>query len=116
MIGKSTLLLEARDRIGGRTYNGVVDDFVYEMGGTWVHWSMPHVYREMSLYNMQGDFIVTQMPGGKHDYFTLKSGAGTVNLPHAGEVRALDRSHAEFLIPTFLGRTIFKGLGLVLQR
>lgn len=56
------------------------------MGGTWVHWTMPHVYREMSLYGMQSDWIVSQAPGGKHDYFTLKSGAGSVNMSHADEV------------------------------
>ncbi|KAL4799627.1 hypothetical protein BDV19DRAFT_400808 [Aspergillus venezuelensis] len=83
--GYSTLLLEARDRIGGRTWNGVIDGFNYEMGGTWVHWTMPHVYREMSLYSMQSEFIITQVPGGKHDYFTLKSGAGTRNMSHVEE-------------------------------
>ncbi|KAL4969796.1 flavin monoamine oxidase family protein [Aspergillus stella-maris] len=83
--GLLNLLLEARDRIGGRTWNGVIDGFNYEMGGTWVHWTMPHVYREMSLYGMQSEFIVTQVPGGKHDDFTLKSGFGMRNMSHAEE-------------------------------
>jgi len=81
------LLIEARDRIGGRTYNGIVDGFNYEMGGTWVHWLMPHFYREMSFYNMQADFIVSQTPGGKHDYFTPNSESGTITMSHAEEVR-----------------------------
>lgn len=48
------LLLEARDRIGGRTYTAEVDGHLYEMGGTWVHWNQPHTYREMSRYGLTG--------------------------------------------------------------
>ena len=47
---------------------------------------MPHLYREMSLYNMHGDFLLTQTPGGKHDYFTLKSGGRAINMSHTEEV------------------------------
>ena len=50
--GHKVLLLEARDRIGGRTYTASIDAHLYEMGGTWVHWSQPHVYREMSRYGL----------------------------------------------------------------
>lgn len=46
------LLLEARDRIGGRTYTAELDGHLYEMGGTWVHWTQPHTYREMSRYGL----------------------------------------------------------------
>lgn len=81
------MLLEGRDRIGGRTWNGIVDGFNYEMGGTWIHWHMPHIYREMSFYNMQSELIVTQTPGGKHDYFTLKNGDKAINMSHEEEVK-----------------------------
>lgn len=50
--GFKVLLLEARDRIGGRTYTVDIGGHLYEMGGTWVHWNQPHVYREMSRYRM----------------------------------------------------------------
>ncbi|KAG9251651.1 uncharacterized protein F5Z01DRAFT_275474 [Emericellopsis atlantica] len=50
--GFSVLLLEARDRIGGRTFTTEVDGHLYEMGGTWVHWNQPHTYREMSRYGL----------------------------------------------------------------
>lgn len=33
-----TLLIEARDRIGGRTWTANLDDQEVEMGGMWVHW------------------------------------------------------------------------------
>ncbi|KAB8265990.1 hypothetical protein BDV32DRAFT_143728 [Aspergillus pseudonomiae] len=52
IAGYNVLLLEARDRIGGRTYTAEVDGHLYEMGGTWVHWNQPHVYREMSRYDL----------------------------------------------------------------
>jgi NADPH-dependent 2,4-dienoyl-CoA reductase/sulfur reductase-like enzyme len=36
--GFKVALLEARDRIGGRTWTSVIEGFPYEMGGTWIHW------------------------------------------------------------------------------
>ncbi|MGH6696276.1 flavin monoamine oxidase family protein [Sphingopyxis sp.] len=53
--GYRVLVLEARDRIGGRTYT---DDFAgqpTELGGTWVHWHQPHVWAEISRYGMEID-------------------------------------------------------------
>ena len=35
---RSVLLLEARDRIGGRTFTANELGEEVEMGGTWVHW------------------------------------------------------------------------------
>ena len=80
------LLLEARDRIGGRTWHANIDGFNYEMGGTWVHWHMPHVYREISFYGLQDDFIITQTAGGKKDYFTLNVDGVKRDLSHEDEV------------------------------
>lgn len=34
----SVLLIEARDRIGGRTWTAKAFGEEFEMGGTWVHW------------------------------------------------------------------------------
>lgn len=52
IAGKKVLLLEARDRIGGRTWvaQGLNDQ--YEMGGTWVHWLQPHVWSELTRYGL----------------------------------------------------------------
>ena len=36
--GSSVLVVEARDRIGGRTWTAQVFGEEFEMGGTWVHW------------------------------------------------------------------------------
>lgn len=51
--GKSVLVAEARDRVGGRTW---VDSFAgkkVEMGGAWIHWSQPHVWAEMTRYGLE---------------------------------------------------------------
>jgi monoamine oxidase len=46
--GKNTLLLEARDRLGGRTWTNRWNDTDIEMGGGWVHWHQPHVWAEIT--------------------------------------------------------------------
>ncbi|KAG2420308.1 hypothetical protein HFD88_005109 [Aspergillus terreus] len=48
------LLLEARDRIGGRTWTAQVLGEEVEMGGTWVHWDQPHVYNQLQRYGLHG--------------------------------------------------------------
>lgn len=48
----SVLLLEARDRIGGRTWTAKVLGEEIEMGGTWVHWNQPHLYAELHRYGL----------------------------------------------------------------
>lgn len=71
----NVLVLEARDRIGGRTWTAKAFDMDVEMGGTWVcsfacpciilslceqlinalqvHWHQPHVWAEIHRYNLQ---------------------------------------------------------------
>jgi pseudooxynicotine dehydrogenase len=46
--GKNTLLLEARGRLGGRTWTNRWNDTDIEMGGGWVHWHQPHVWAEIT--------------------------------------------------------------------
>jgi pseudooxynicotine oxidase len=36
--GMRTLILEARERPGGRTFNADFNGARLEMGGTWIHW------------------------------------------------------------------------------
>lgn len=50
--GKSVLVLEARDRIGGRTWLDRRLGMELELGGTWVHWTQPHVWAELSRYGI----------------------------------------------------------------
>jgi pseudooxynicotine dehydrogenase len=49
------LVLEARDRLGGRTWyhDDVLDGRPFELGGTWVHWTQPHVFAEITRYGLE---------------------------------------------------------------
>ncbi|KAB5580363.1 amine oxidase [Coniochaeta sp. 2T2.1] len=94
--GKKTLLLEARDRLGGRTWHATINGFNYEMGGTWIHWFMPHIYREVSLYGLHNDWITTQNPGGKEDYFTAMTGNEQRTLSHEEEADICGRVYGIF--------------------
>jgi pseudooxynicotine oxidase len=46
--GRSVLLLEARGRLGGRTWSADWDGLPIEYGGAWVHWHQPHTWSEIT--------------------------------------------------------------------
>ncbi|WP_263248008.1 flavin monoamine oxidase family protein [Saccharopolyspora rosea] len=50
--GRSVAVLEARDRIGGRTWTDERLGRRLEMGGTWVHWLQPHTWSEITRYGL----------------------------------------------------------------
>jgi monoamine oxidase len=50
--GKRVVVLEARDRIGGRTWVEQRLGTYLELGGTWVHWTQPHVWAELRRYGI----------------------------------------------------------------
>lgn len=51
--GRRVLILEARDRLGGRTWVAEFAGIPVEMGGAWVHWMHPHIWAEISRYGLQ---------------------------------------------------------------
>jgi monoamine oxidase len=51
--GASTLLIEARDRLGGRTWTHRWNDTDIELGGGWVHWHQPHVWAEITRAGLE---------------------------------------------------------------
>ncbi|KAB8269951.1 hypothetical protein BDV30DRAFT_241957 [Aspergillus minisclerotigenes] len=57
--GLSVLMLEARGRVGGRTYTVESKGFRYEMGGTWVTRHMAYLFKEMLRYKLDRDLILT---------------------------------------------------------
>ncbi|GAA5983795.1 hypothetical protein JCM10908_005930 [Rhodotorula pacifica] len=59
LAGRSVLLIDARDRIGGRTWTSQVDGNKFEMGGTWVHWTMGYVWREIQRYGLDKKLKIT---------------------------------------------------------
>jgi monoamine oxidase len=48
MRGRSVLLLEARDRLGGRTWTADWRGVTIDYGGAWVHWHQPHTWSEIT--------------------------------------------------------------------
>src|SRR5881397_2102221 len=59
--GYRVLILEARDRLGGRTWTAEFAGQPVEMGGAWVHWCQPHVWAEITRYGLQ----ITESPPGR---------------------------------------------------
>jgi pseudooxynicotine oxidase len=71
MRGRSAVL-EARDRLGGRTYTADHDGHAMELGGTWVHPEQPHVGAEISRNGMETEtfpvlWAVARTCGGDAD-------------------------------------------------
>ena len=66
-------MIEARDRIGGRTFTSEVENEKYEMGGTWVHWSQPHVWSELTRYGLS----VSETKGVVADHLSALLDNGT---------------------------------------
>lgn len=48
--GRRVLVLEARSRLGGRTFTSRFADHDVEYGGAWIHWLQPHVWAETERY------------------------------------------------------------------
>lgn len=86
--GHNVLILEARDRIGGRTYTSEFAGKAHDLGGTWVHWFQPHVWAEIGRYGVE----LEESHG--------KSADDVIYLDHAGRRHALKISeHASSLYP-----------------
>lgn len=50
--GYHVTLLEARNRLGGRTFTSEFAGRQVDFGGTWIHWSQPHVWSEVHRYGI----------------------------------------------------------------
>jgi monoamine oxidase len=50
--GRSVLLLEARNRLGGRAWASSFAGVDVEMGGAFIHWSQPHLWAEVTRYGL----------------------------------------------------------------
>jgi pseudooxynicotine oxidase len=47
------LVLEARDRLGGRTWTASYGGVPVDLGGKWIHWFQPHVFAEATRYGVE---------------------------------------------------------------
>lgn len=67
--GLKTLLVEARNRIGGRTFTTHVGGKKLELGGTWIHWTQPFVWTEVQRYGL----AISETPGFAPDTISYLS-------------------------------------------
>ncbi|MGB1882955.1 MAG: flavin monoamine oxidase family protein [Gammaproteobacteria bacterium] len=76
--GYNVALLEARWRLGGRTWSSKFAGEDVELGGAWVHWLQPHVWSEMERYGLG----VVEDPFTGLDSTRVMANDGTVhNVP-----------------------------------
>jgi monoamine oxidase len=89
--GHRTIVLEARDRIGGRTWTAQRLQRQLELGGAWVHWLQPHVWSEITRYGLD----IAQSPTTT-DFLWV--GDGRVHRGTAAEFDAvMHRGNSELL-------------------
>ena len=55
--GRSVLLLEARERLGGRAWVSSFAGVEVEMGGAFIHWTQPHIWAEVTRYGLSIDAL-----------------------------------------------------------
>ncbi|KAH7134050.1 hypothetical protein EDB81DRAFT_725894 [Dactylonectria macrodidyma] len=90
LAGLKVLLLEGRDRIGGRSWSSNIDGYPFEMGGTWVYWGQPNVWREIMRYQMQDDLEISYDFSKGINQFLLANAEGTQRLSHDEEDAIMD--------------------------
>jgi monoamine oxidase len=54
--GRSVVVLEGRDRLGGRTWSTQWAGTRIELGGAWVHWHQPHTFSELTRAELPVEF------------------------------------------------------------
>lgn len=84
------LLLEARDRVGGRTWSAEIEGTTFEMGGTWVSHVHGRLFAELQRYGLKDEITMTRTDEGGCAYFTLDTGSGSrkLSLKEAGDMTA----------------------------
>ncbi|KAH6894697.1 hypothetical protein B0T10DRAFT_509169 [Thelonectria olida] len=85
IAGLKVLLIEARDRIGGRSWSSNIDGYPYEMGGTWVYWGQPNIWREIARYGMQDELEVSYDFSRGINKYLLVTPEGTQRFSHDEE-------------------------------
>ncbi|KAG9662731.1 monoamine oxidase N, partial [Aureobasidium melanogenum] len=107
LSGLRVLLLEARDRIGGRSWSSNIEGYPFEMGGTWVSWGQPHVWREISRYDMRDELEISHDYSRGVNHFSLNSSSGNRNMSHEEEDKLMESALKKFAnVDGELGRKV----------
>ncbi|HEY9576875.1 MAG TPA: FAD-dependent oxidoreductase, partial [Pseudobacillus sp.] len=91
MLGHSVILLEGRDRLGGRTWTDHQLGCDLEMGGTYVHWYQPHVWTEITRYGLE----IYQAPSAQKAYWIT---GGSVHSGTPEELNSIVKESFERLM------------------
>ena len=74
--GYKVVILEARNRLGGRTFTNEFEGKSVDFGGTWVHWLQPYIWAEIGRYGVEleethgataTDVILLDYDGKRHE-------------------------------------------------
>src|SRR4051794_21419156 len=87
--GRRTLLLEARDRLGGRTWSAEWNGVPIEYGGAWVHWHQPHTFSELTRAGLS--VAISDDAGRAHWHVGAERRTGTIEERDAIARRGWDR-------------------------
>jgi monoamine oxidase len=68
--GRSVLLLEARERLGGRAWVSSFAGVDVEMGGAFIHWTQPHIWAEVTRYGLG----ITALPDADRTFLRRDDG------------------------------------------
>ncbi|KAF3355213.1 hypothetical protein VdG1_07077 [Verticillium dahliae VDG1] len=85
VAGLKVLLLEGRDRIGGRSWSSNIGGYPFEMGGTWVFWGQPNVWREIKRYGMEDELEISYDFSRGVNRYHLVNEQGTQKFTHDEE-------------------------------
>ncbi|HPF22440.1 MAG TPA: NAD(P)/FAD-dependent oxidoreductase [Hyphomonas sp.] len=77
--GLRVLVLEARNRLGGRTFYSEFSEQMVELGGTWIHWSQPYVWAEKERYGLE----IAETKGAAPERILVYSDGRLVELSEA---------------------------------
>ncbi|MGD9919857.1 MAG: flavin monoamine oxidase family protein [Pseudorhodoplanes sp.] len=95
--GLKTLLLEGRNRFGGRTFTAMVHGEPTEMGGTWVHWFQPHVWAEIMRYGLS----LVETPGATAPKMVVRTSGNSIEtIETASEWAKIEAAVAAYMGPS----------------
>ncbi|MGH2641482.1 MAG: flavin monoamine oxidase family protein [Actinomycetota bacterium] len=77
--GRRVLVLEARERLGGRTWLSSFAGVDVEMGGAFVHWSQPHLWAEVTRYGLG----IVELPEAERAFLRRDDGIEELDHPKA---------------------------------
>lgn len=94
--GLRTLVLEARHRIGGRSGSVTLSDgTAADIGGTYVHWTQPHTWSEITRYGLAKHLV----PGWADHEWTVSRRDGELQWVDARPAAAAVRSAFQRVMP-----------------